>query len=161
MGIRNTRNRNLCYVIWLHNEHSLLSNPMHLVTPCYAEFLTFELLFSPANLLRHSSSISFFFSTPVWLFAVVAAATLPLNAFLSIPFSSHSNYAARICYTKVETFQQHHSTFSAPYIKHGNHFPYRRAYFLVECKYSLYSLLLYVYLRIAYHFDTYTFTAQI
>lgn len=102
---------------WSSNEHSL-SNPLHLVTPCYVGnslrlkcYFLVPISFSIAILLWFHSVcavFSFFFylvqlSVCVWVYFkcfVVA------NAFLSIPFNSHSNYAALIRFTKVETFQQ-------------------------------------------------------
>lgn len=79
------------------------------------------ILFSRANLFHHSSSClrcSFFFARCCSILQCV------LNAFLSIVFSNHSNYAALIHSTKTWNIPPTIPIFCT-YIKHRNHFPYK------------------------------------
>lgn len=77
------------------NNGNSLSNPVYPVTPCYAEFRTFEFYFLVP--------ISFIICSSLLVFCSILQSVL--NAF-QLRSANHSNYAALIHSTKVETFHQ-------------------------------------------------------
>lgn len=128
-------NRNLFVVFlveqWTFIIQSTAAGLSPLYTPC-VEFLTFNFYF----LLCQSLSPFFFMVT---FFSWCVKCSVVACECLSIAFNSHSNYAALIRFTQSWNIPTTIPIFCT-YIKHRNHFPYKRAYFLVDREHFSVSL---------------------